>query len=183
MVDRNTLIFEITEATADGKPAPDLRIDYKRVRPRRRDKTAEPHQAWLRYFRGEWTYEWTSEAGDFSEKGQFKVTPAAQGRASIARIVTAEGAQEIEVAGWQPKSKALVFTGYSSNGGCWQVRYTEISENTMSGSGHGVLPDGRSWEQKCTLTRKDANHIEIRAEGTAEGEKLITIGKLVRNNK
>ena len=141
------------------------------------------HKEWMKFFVGEWTYEWSAAVGEFSEKGELKTTRIVKGSGLLVRITTANGDKEVEVSGWQSDRNAFGLLGYSSNGGYWNIDYTDVGAKQMSGPGRGILPDGRKWEGRMTLTRKDDNNYEIKFEGTAAGEKLVSLSKTTRKKK
>lgn len=143
------------------------------------DEMRKLSQQWLEFLRGQWSYAWTSEAGDFTEQGEATIRASAKGQANVARAKTEAGARETEIAGWQQAKGCLLFAGYSSSGSHWCVEFTMITDEKLQGPGTGTLPDGRRWNQLLTLTRKGENY-EIRAEGTVEGEPFVTVGKMTR---
>jgi hypothetical protein len=137
------------------------------------------HRQWLRFFQGAWTYDWQSEVGDFSEKGEINYTLAAGRNVAIGRVTTEDGDKEIETWGWQSDTETMTLVGHSSNNAYWVYEYTEVGGDEMTGVGHGVNADGKKWEGKVTLT-KQGKGFEVRMEGTASGEKAISVGKVVR---
>ena len=136
----------------------------------------QPHQRWIGYFAGEWTYGWESEEGEFAEQGELKITPTAKGRAFRSDITTSTGDRESEVGGWQADRKVLLIVGFSSNGGHWHVEYDKLTNDSMIGSGYGRLPDGRSWNGKMKVVRKSDDEFEVHLDGMAGGEKLVSVG-------
>ena len=143
----------------------------------------EPYRKWFQTFKGEWTYEWSSESGGFVEKGEVKSTIGAKRHALVSRVQNSSGDREIEIGGWQSQSKTLTFNGYSSNGGYWHVAYTELGDDRLRGTGYGVLPDGRAWKGKVVVTKKNDDYHEIIITGTADGKELISIGKFTRKQE
>lgn len=140
----------------------------------------QPHRRWIRYFTGEWTYGWKSSEGDFAEKGQLKITPTAKGNAYRAEVTTSTGDRESEIGGWQADREVWLLVGFSSNGGHWHVEYDEITKDSMSGSGYGKLPDGRSWKGEMKVVRKTEDEYEIHFDGTAGGDKLVATSVTTR---
>ncbi len=141
---------------------------------------ADVHKSWTKFFKGDWTYDWQAKEGDFSERGEISYSLAAKGNVAIGRVTTENGDLELETWGWDSASKAMVLTGYSSNGSFWVVRYTDVTAEKMSGTGHGKLPDGRTWEGKQILTKTD-DGFKVEAESVADGKQLITTGTITRN--
>ena len=143
------------------------------------------HLDWFKYLNGEWTYEWSAEKGDFSEKGSIRWRRAAKGESLIGNIETEKGDREVEIAGWDSKTKSIVVTGYSSNGGSWTIRYNEIGAGEVKADeASGVLPDGRPWQSESFSIKKvSEDEFEMRSIGTADGKPLDTVGKFRRKSE
>jgi hypothetical protein len=141
-------------------------------------KADEPlHQSWMKFINGQWTYKWTSQDGEDDEAGNVTIKWAANGRARTTTILTENGDRESELVGWQGDRGVLLVVGFSSNGGYWHLEYSDLQAQTMNGSGYGVLPDGKPWKGKLTVTRKSGNAYEIHCDGTAGGEPFVTVGR------
>jgi hypothetical protein len=140
------------------------------------------HIRWLEYMTGEWSYTWSAEKGEFAETGTIRWRRVAKKAALIGNVETSAGDREVEIIGWNPSTKTLDVTGFSSNGGCWRLAYTKLGDNeAVAGSASGVLPDGRSWKSDSwTLKRIDDDHLEIHSKGEAGGEPLVTVGRFER---
>jgi hypothetical protein len=139
-----------------------------------------PHQAWMKFLVGEWDYQWASEKGGFEEAGSFEIESEANGSSLEVEIQTAAGDSEREIIGWQADRGILLVAGFSSNGSYWHIEYDDITAESMSGSGYGVLPDKRPWKSKFVLKRMSDNEYELRGNGIADGKPLVTVGKMTR---
>lgn len=137
------------------------------------------HKDWFKYLKGDWTYEWKTEGGDFLEKGDVSYTLAAGGNVVVGRVTTEEGDKELETWGWEVDTETMVLKGYSSNGGHWFFEYTDVSEDRMAGKARGRLSDGDAWEGEAKL-EKEGDGFIVRIEGTTAGKATVSIGKVSR---
>ena len=132
------------------------------------------HEDWMKYYPGEWEYEYKSEDTP-SEKGTAKWTLEANGKALVGRFTTENGDVETEVAGWDAVGKAIRVNGFSSNGGSWHIPFTEISETQIgSKTASGVLPNGKKWTGSFFHTREGQNRMTTRVEGRLDGEPFVS---------
>jgi hypothetical protein len=137
------------------------------------------HKEWMKFLKGDWKYDWRAEDGSFQEKGEVSYTLAANGNVVVGRITTENGDKELETWGWEPDTSTMVLKGYSSNGSNWHYEYTKVDSDEMKGEGHGILPDGSSWEGEATIKKEDGGFV-VRIEGTTDGKETVSIGKLTR---
>ena len=139
----------------------------------------EPQQEWLRFFRGEWKYEW-SELG---MKGTAKYIPAAKQCAVIARFQSDAGERDVELIGWRSDTKTMVFTGFGSAGNFWRAEYGKVSRNRLEGSLSGSLPDGRLMKGSVALERVDDDTFKGYLKGTIGGEEATDVATFSRTKK
>ena len=139
----------------------------------------QPHKAWLRFLKGDWSY----EIPKLDAKGTVTWRLAAKGNALVGRFKDKDG-QSIEIGGWQSDSKTLVVNGYGSKGNYWHLVFKKVSADGVEGTNHGVLRDGRTYEGKFIGKKIDDDHYEWHLDGKAgDGKELSITAKYTRKKK
>jgi hypothetical protein len=141
----------------------------------------EPHEEWIEFLKGEWTYQYSSLAEDGGAlKGEVKYTTAAKRQTLVAKGM--EGNDRwVELIGWQPDRKRMVFLGYgSTNDNYWLAEYDELAKDRIAGEISGILPDGRPAKGKAVLERVDEDNFEVHLKMTADGAEVVDTGKFSR---
>ena len=137
---------------------------------------AEPHQDWMRFLKGEWTYEYAS----LGLKGEVKYNMAAKRHAIVARGKEGDD-MWVELIGWRPDTKTMVFTGYAAkNGNYWHSDCEDVTNDKVSGSTSGILPDGRRFKGTVTLNRVNDDRFDVHLNGKAGGEEMVDVGEFTR---
>ena len=139
----------------------------------------EPHQAWMKYLKGSWEYEWP----EFELKGECTIRFAAKRNALVARGEGNEGPW-VELIGWRRDKDALVLSGYgSSRGDYWQIEHKKVTKDELSGTASGILPDGREVEGRSTRKRINDDKFEIHLEFKAGDETIKAVGTFTRKKE
>ena len=121
---------------------------------------AEPHQEWMHFLKGKWKYEHSVIGGESGPlKGEVTYRMAAKRTAVVGRGSDNEG-DWVELIGWLPDTKSMVFNGHGSPGNYWNAVYKDVSENRLAGKVTGVLPDGKPGNGKVVLERVSENAFE-----------------------
>ena len=140
-----------------------------------------PQGEWLRFLKGEWTYEYSSLSADgVVLKGDVKYTSASNGSAVVAKGV--EGKDKwVELIGWQPDRKKMVFLGYGSlNDNYWLSEYDNVTKEKLDGVTSGVLPDGRRVTGTSTLKRVGDDAFEVHLKLKSGDDEIADVGKFKR---
>jgi hypothetical protein len=141
---------------------------------------AEPHQEWMQFLKGTWTYEYSSMSSDGGAlKGEVTYRPAAKRTAVAARGSDNEGGWA-ELIGWQSNTKTMVFNGYGSPGNYWHTACNEVSTNRLAGKTTGVLPNGKPVNGKVVIERVDDNQFEVHLMLEDESGSVKDVGKFTR---
>jgi hypothetical protein len=144
-----------------------------------RTNAEEPHEAWWKYLKGEWTY----EIPELDIKADATWRVAAKGNAVVGRFTEGDEVVSIEVGGYRDDTKTMVVTGYSSRGTYWQLDL-KFKTDAPEGLHYGTLPDGRPFEGEFKATKKDENQFEWKMVGkTGDGQPLTLSGKYERKTE
>lgn len=136
----------------------------------------EPYEKWMKFYLGDWTYEWKEVDGAFTERGTFSWTLDAKGKAIVGHLETDSGDIGVEVFGWDPIQKVLRVSGFSSAGANWVLPFDEMTEDRLiANKACGVSPDGRRWTGKFAHERKSPDRMDTRAEGTMDGKPFVML--------
>ncbi len=143
--------------------------------------TAEPHQEWIKFLKGEWKYEYSSLSGEGDVlKGEVKYSVALKGTTIVARGM--EGKDKwVELIGWQSDKRKMVCLGYGElNNNYWTAEYDELAKDRMAGVTSGILPDGRLVKGKIVLQRVGDDGFEVHLRLTSGDDEIVDVGKFVR---
>jgi hypothetical protein len=139
----------------------------------------EPHKAWWKFIKGDWTY----EIPELNQKATATWRIAAKGNALVGRFEESDGTVAIELAGYRADTKTMVVSGYSSRGNYWHLDLKFV-EGVPEGLHHGMLPDGRPFKGRFKVKKVDENHFEWQMEGKAgDSEQFAMSGKYERKTK
>ena len=140
---------------------------------------AEPHQEWMQFFKGTWTYQYEN----LELKGEVTYRPAAKRHALVARGVEGDDVW-IELIGWRPDIKKMVGSGYGAqNNNYWHSEYGELSRDRIAGDSFGVLPDGRSVKGRVVIERAGDDSFVIVLKFKAGDDDVVDTGKFTRVKK
>ena len=141
-----------------------------------RANAEEPHQVWMQFMKGKWTYAYENTG----LKGEVKYSLAAKRHAVISRGLEEDDAWA-EVIGWRPDTKKMVFTGYGAkNDTYWHIECGELSQDRIAGDIFGILPDGRAFKGKVVFERDDDDTFVIVLSAKTGDDKLEDTGKFCR---
>jgi hypothetical protein len=139
----------------------------------------EPHQEWMEFLKGEWTYEYPS----LDIKGEVKYTWAAKRTALVARAAEEENAA-VELVGWRPDTKKIVIVGYgAANNSYWHTEHDELRGDRVAGPTSGILPDGRPFKGKVVIERAGDDCFEVHLKLTSGDEDITAVGKFTRKQQ
>jgi hypothetical protein len=170
IIDRDTHKYEAKFRGDDGSEN-----SWHFTAKRRKKATAANAKESFAYLQGEWTTEWSN--GDVL---QAKWDLLENGLGLIGRFVDNDGYEGMEIAVWRPKQKAIVVTGCGTAGNYYQLKYTDLREDSSHGTIFGMLPDGMAIQGNFTLKRTDDNHFEFGFHGTGNGNDFEFVGKCTR---
>jgi hypothetical protein len=140
---------------------------------------AEPHQEWMKFLRGTWTYGWDK----MDIRGEVTYRPAAKQHALIARG-TEEDDAWVEVIGWRPDVKKMVYSGYGAkNNNYWHSECGDVSKDRIAGETFGVLPDGRTVKGQIVAERAGDDSFVLVLKVRVGDEELVDTGKFTRVKK
>ena len=141
----------------------------------------KPNEDWLKFFKGQWTYEYSSLSVDGEVlKGEVTYSAASKSKAILARGT--EGNDKwVELIGWQPDRKRMVSLGYGSlKNNYWLAEYDELSKDRLGGKVSGVLADGRPFSGTSALERVDDNCFEVHLKIKSGEDEISDVGKFKR---
>lgn len=136
------------------------------------------HKEWLEFLEGTWNL----RIPKIDEESVATYTRKSDGNAMLARFDHGDGTGGAELIGWDSNREIVLVTGYGSDdGNFWRIEFNEITDDTMSGSHTGRLPDGTAYKNQVKLEKKDDDHIEWHSVGkSGEGEEVSMDGYLTR---
>ncbi len=167
VVDQDTHKYQCSFRGKDGS-----KNSWQFLAKRAQEMTAEEAGKWLKYIQGEWTTVW-DDGLTVDAKWEF----VAGNHVLIGHFVGSDGKKAAEIAGWQPRSKAIIVTGFGEAGNNWHLKYTDSNDNSLRGTITGTLPDGKSMHGTFVLQKIDDSNFEFQFKGTADGEAIELIGK------
>ena len=140
---------------------------------------AEPHEQWLKFFEGSWT--WTASNG---WKGELK-----WGKCGDVPALTGEflnqttGKKAFSVMGWEEDTETLVDTGFDSLGAHGRTEYKITGDKTAKGIWTSWSKDQVS-KSLFNLTRMDDNKYELKiTEATKDGEETELLEITLQRSK
>jgi hypothetical protein len=127
----------------------------------------------LKYYHGEWSFEWTEDEGTFAGKMVCRPAPGKHCTIGNSRTKTPDGmVRSTMVSGWNIHKKQVVDASFGSDGSCFMYCWTIKSPTLEEGTEIGVTSDGKAEKSKVRIEKKPDSYKWIETERTRGGESL-----------